>query len=243
MRMKKIISAILASVMAAGICAANAFAVEDGQATYCFDKPTNIEHFQSYGSTAETGMKITHTTLDSKNGNGCIVISESLTDSPENQFGGFYIEASTLGLENFQNCTVEMSVKLCEGAEGLYESFSLYSDGMIWLTQPATSLSTTEWTTLTLAIPDGAANTRIGFTIPTYTMCNADILYIDDFAVTDANGSAITNQNDYEIKAVTSEEAVSKGQNILLTILLVVLILAIVGGIGLIVSNALRRFS
>lgn len=243
MRMKKIISAILASVVAAGICAANAFAVEDGQATYCFDTAANIEVFQSYGSVEETGIKLTHTVLESKNGNGCLIVSESLTDSPENKFGGFYIEASTLGLENFQNCTVELSVKLCEGAEGLYDNFALYSDGMVWLSQPVSSLSSTEWTTISLTLPDGATNTKLGFTIPTFNMCHTDILYIDDFAVTDANGNLITNQGDYEVKAIIAEETVSKGQNILLTILLVVLILAIVGGIGLIVSNALRRFS
>ena len=114
---------------------------------------------------------------------------------------------------------------------------------MIWLTQPAASLSASEWTTITLTLPEGADNNKIGFTIPTFTMCNSDILYIDDLVVTDADGNVITNQGDYEVKAVAAEETASKGQNILLTILLVVLILAIVGGIGLIVSNALRRFS
>lgn len=242
MRMKKIISAILASVVAAGICAANAFAVEDGQATYCFDNSSCIEDFISYGSVDATGMKITNTVLDSKNGNGCLVISESLTETPADKFGGFYVESATFGLENFQNCKIEMSVKLCEGAEGLYENFSLCSDGIVWLTASA-PLTTTEWTTLSLSIPDGATNSQVGFTIPTFNMCNSDILYIDDFTITDADGNTILNQGDYVVKAVTSEDAASKGQNILLTILLVVLILAIVGGIGLIVSNALRRFS
>ena len=242
MRMKKIISAILASVVAAGICAANAFAVEDGQATYCFDNSSCIEDFVSYGSVDATGMKIAYTDLDSKNGNGCLVISESLVEAPADKFGGFYVDAATLGLENFENCTAEISVKLCEGADSLYENFSLCSDGMVWLTSSA-PLSTSEWTTLTLTFPDGATNSQVGFTIPTFNICSSDILYIDDFVITDAEGNAILNQGDYVVKAVTVEETASKGQNILLTILLVVLILAIVGGIGLIVSNALRRFS
>lgn len=243
MKINKIISAVLASAVAVGICAANAFAVEDGQATYCFDNTSCISDFVSYGSVEATGMKLSQTTLDSKNGNGCIVISESMTESPEDRFGGFYVEASTFGLESFQNCKIEMSVKLCEGAEGLYDNFALYSDGMVWLTQPALSLSTTEWTTLTLVLPDGATNTKAGFTIPTFTMCNSDIVYIDDFVITDANGNTVLNQGDYIAKVITTENTASEGQNILLTILLVVLILAIVGGIGMIVSKALRRFS
>lgn len=243
MKMKKIVSAVLASIVAAGICAANAFAVEDGQATYCFDNTSCVKDFQSYGAVEATNMKLTHTTLESKNGNGCMVISESLTETPDEEFGGFYIDAATLGLENFQSCTVEMSVKLCKGAEKSYDNFSLFSDGMIWLTSTTPALSDKEWTTLSLALPEGAKNNRVGFTIPTLKACNRDVLYIDDFVVTDADGNIITNRGDYVIKAVTSENTASKGQNILLTILLVVLIIAIVGGIGLIISNALRRFS
>ncbi|MBQ7981039.1 MAG: hypothetical protein IJ305_05450 [Oscillospiraceae bacterium] len=243
MRMKKIVSAVLASVVAAGICAANAFAVEDGKATYCFDNTACVEDFVSYGSVEATNMKLTHTMLESKNGNGCLIISESLTEEPADKFGGFYIEASTLGLESFQGCTVEMSVKLCEGAENCYDNFSLFSDGIIWLSQSAASLSTTEWTTLSLVLPEGANNNKVGFTIPTFNICNSDIVYIDDFVVTDANGNTVINQGDYVIKSVTIEDAASTGQNIGMTILLVILILAIVGGIGLIVSNALRRFS
>ncbi len=242
MKMKKIISAVLASVAAAGICAASAFALEDGQATYCFDTDACISDFQSYGSVEATGMKLTHTVYESKNGNGCIVVSEAVTETPEEQYGGFYIDAATLGLENFKNCTIEMSVKLCEGAEGLTDNLAVYSDGIIYLTQPAAGLSSEQWTTITLTLPDGAANTKVGFTIPTFKVYSGDILYIDDFAVTN-DGTVVENKGDYEVKKVAAEDAASTGQSIGMTILLVILILAIVGGIGLIVSSAIRKFS
>ena len=242
MKFKKIVSAVLASVIAAGMCAANAFAVEDGQATYCFDTNACIADFQKYGSVDVTGMKLSHTDLDSKNGNGCLVVSETNAEIPEEKYGGFYIEAATLGLENFKNCTIEMSVKLCEGAEGYAENLALYSDGIIFLNQPAAELSSSQWTTITLTLPDGAANTKVGFTIPTFKIYDGDILYIDDFAVT-KDGKLIENKGDYEVKKVAAEDAASTGQSVVMTILLVVLILAIVGGIGLIVSSAIRKFT
>ncbi len=242
MRMKKIISALLASAVAVGMCAANAFALEDGQATYCFDTAACLENFQTYGSVEATGTALTHTVLESKNGNGCIVVSANASEVVSEQYGGFYIDAATLGLDSFKNCTVEMSVKLCEGAENYVENLALYSDGIIYLTQTAAGLSSEQWTTITLVLPDGAANTKVGFTIPTFQVYSGDILYIDDFAVTQ-DGTIIENKGDYEVKKVAAEDAASKGQSIGMTILLVVLILAIVGGIGLIVSSAIRKFS
>ncbi len=242
MKLKKFLSAVLASaVITAG--AASVGAAEDGQATYCFDSDISLSEWQTYGSTAETGFTVTQTTAVSKNGNGSILISETVGEEIANQFGGTYIEASALGLDSFQGCTVEMSVLLCEGAEGFYDNLSLYSDGMIWLTAPVENLNTETWTAVSLTIPENASNSKVGFTIPTYLLHKGDLVYIDDFTVTKADGTVIANRGDYVMKEVRSEEAVSKGTNIALTIALVVLILVIVGGIGFIVSSAIKKFS
>ncbi len=243
MKIRKIVSAVLASVIAAGMCAANAFAVEDGGATYCFDTADKISDFVSYGSIEETGMKLTHTNELSNNGSGCVVISENSKGDVESGYGGFYVEASRYGLENFDGCTVEMSVKLCPGATAYYDSFALYSDGSIWLSQPVVDLTSDTWATFKMVVATGSENTRVGFTIPTYKEYKGDIVYIDDFTITDADGNTIANRGDYKTKTIVPEDAPSKGTNIGLTILLVLLIFAIVGGIGIIVSSAIRRFS
>lgn len=243
MKIKKIISAVIASAVAAGMCAANAFAVEDGQATFCFDTGACIESFLPYGSVEETNTKLTNTVLESKNGNGSMVVSVDIQENIDQAYGGFYVEAETLGLDSFKGCTVEMSVKACEGQEISSDALSLYSDGIIYLSSEVPELSAKEWTTVYLAIPEGADNKKVGFTIPTFQLRSGDMVYIDDFTITQADGTVIANQGDYEIKTVVAEDAASTGQSIGMTILLVVLILAIVGGIGLIVSTALRRFS
>ncbi|MDE5992539.1 MAG: hypothetical protein K2G87_05760, partial [Oscillospiraceae bacterium] len=214
-----------------------------GEATYCFDTTAAMEDWQTYGSVAETGFKISQDVAVSKNGNGSILISETFSDDIENLFGGAYVDSSVFGLDSFQGCTVEMSVRLCEGAEKFTENLSLFSDGMIWLASTPEALSSSDWTTVTLEIPENATNTRVGFTIPTFTMHSGDILYIDDFSITDSNGSRIANRGDYYAREITPAEKVSTGKNIFLTILLVVLILVIVGGIGVIVSSMMKRFS
>ena len=136
-----------------------------------------------------------------------------------------------------------MSVMLNNGAAANIENFSLFCDGMIWLETPIIDINSNEWTEVTLTIPENAENPRAGFTIPTFGVYSGEIVYIDDFAVTTSDGTVISNVGDYKAKTVSSTETVSTGTNIILTIILVVLILAIVGGIGLIVSSAIKRFS
>lgn len=243
MKLKKFLSAALASAVITAGTAFSVSALTDGEASYCFDTNAAMAEWQTYGSVEETGLKVSQTVNASKNGNGSLLVSVNVAETPENQFGGMYIDAATLGLDSFQGCTVEMSVMLCDGAEGFYDNLSLFSDGMIWLASSPESLSTSEWTAVTLEIPQNAANNRVGFTIPTYLPHKGDIIYIDDFSVTDADGNLIANRGDHYAKEITSAETVSSGTNIILTILLVVLILVIVGGIGIIVSSAIKRFS
>lgn len=243
MKLKKLLSAAVASVLTAASAAFTVSALNDGEAAYCFDTDAALTEWQTYGSIEETGFQTSQTTLVSKNGNGSLLVSENVTEETENRFGGMYIDAATLGLDSFQGCTIEMSVLLCENAEGFYDNLSVFSDGMIWLSSSPESLSTSEWTTVSLTIPKDATNTRAGFTIPTFLMHKGDIVYIDDFSVTDPDGNLIANRGDHYAKEITSAEKVSSGTNIVLTVLLVVLILVIVGGIGLIVSSAIKRFS
>ena len=242
MKLKRIVSALLASVVTAA-SAVTVSAVSDGEATYCFDTDEHVSDWLSYGSVEQTGTKIKHTKLESQNGEGCIVVSENITGEISDQYGGYYVEAESLGLKNFSSCTVEMSVKLCEGAEEYCNNLALYSDGLIWISQSAENLSADGWTTVSMSIPSGAENGKVGFTIPTFNEYSGDIVYIDDFTITDSDGKIIANVGDYQLKKLASEDAVPTWQNIILTVLLVVLILAIIGGIGFIVSSAIRKFT
>lgn len=243
MKLKKIFAAVIAAAAILTSSSLTAVALEDGQATYCFDTAEKLSDWQTYGSTAETGFAFKQTIANSKNGEGCIVVSENADGDVSEKYGGAYISAEAFGLKNFGGCTISMSVMLKDGAAAYIENFSLYSDGMIWLETPVANINSKEWTEFTLAVPDNAENPKVGFTIPTFNKCSGEIVYIDDFAVTTSDGNVISNVGDYKAKSVSSTETVSKGTNIVLTIVLVVLILAIVGGIGLIVSSAIKRFS
>lgn len=243
MKLKNFFAAITAAAAILTSSSLTALALEDGQATYCFDTADKLSDWQTYGSTAETGFSFKHTTVNSKNGEGCIVVSEDFTKEVSETYGGAYISSEAFGLPNFGGCTISMSVLLNGAAINNIENFSLYSDGMIWLETSVVEINSKEWTEVTLKVPDNAENPRAGFTIPTFSAYSGDIVYIDDFAITTSDGTVIENAGDYKAKTISSTETVSKGTNIILTIVLVLLILAIVGGIGLIVSSAIKRFS
>lgn len=243
MKLKKILMSLIAAAAIVSTTAATVSAVYDGEATYCFDNDSRLSDLETYGSVTETGFKITQTTNQAKNGNGCIVISENISDEVSDKSGGVYVEAGSVGIDSFDGCTITMSVLACEGAEKICDSFSLFSDGMLWLNASASDLSTTEWKDITLVIPEGAKNDRVGFTIPTFSKYMGDLIYIDDFTITLPDGNVVANVGDYQPKTVTEAETVSKGVNIALIIVLVVLVLAIVGGIGFLISTAMKRFS
>lgn len=243
MKLKKFFAAFTAAAAILASSSITAFALEDGQATYCFDTADKLSDWQTYGSAAETGFTFKQTDSNSKNGDGCIVVSENVSGEVSDTYGGAFVSAEALGLQNFGGCTISMSVMLSDGAANNIENFSLYSDGMIWLETPVVSVNSTTWTEVTLTVPENAENPRAGFTIPTFGAYSGDIVYIDDFAVTTSDGTVIANVGDYKAKTVSSTETVSSGTNIVLTIVLVVLILAIVGGIGIIVSSVIKRFA
>lgn len=243
MKLKKILASFIASAAIVSSASLNALAIGDGEATYCFDNANRIADWETYGSAAETGLTFTPVSGVSQNGNGSLLVSENVTGEIESTFGGAFISADKIGLENFEGCTITMSVLLCEGAENAVDQFSLYSDGIIWVQSKPIGINTTTWTDVSLILPENTDNTKIGFTIPTYSQYSGDILYIDDLTVTRADGTVIANVGDHQQKTMTAENTVSTGTNIALTILLVVLILAIVGGIGLIVSAIVKKFA
>lgn len=244
MKLKKILTSLVAAAAVISTVSMTSLAVYDGEATYCFDNDSKLSEWQTYGSTAKVNFKMTHTTDQASNGNGCIVISESLKESLSDEtFGGVYITADSLGIDSFGGCIISMSVLAQQGKENACENLSVFSDGMLWVNSYAPALSSTTWTTVTLAVPEGADNYRAGFTIPTFNMFTGELVYIDDFTVTLPDGKIISNVGDYQPKTINENNTVSTGTNIALIILLVVLVLAIIGAIGFIISNALKRFS
>ena len=241
MKFKKIVSALLASVTALSmtICANAA----DGDATFCFDNDTALSNWQTYGSVEQTGLKMDIAVDVKENGDGSLRISENITkEIPEDEkFGGMFITADAVGLESFNGCTMQASVYFNPDAAEVTDRFTLYSDGVIWLTSELSD-ENTGWAKVALAVPGNADNNSFGFTIPVYDSYSGPVCYVDNVIIYDADGNAVANLGDSKTSAESIEVSVGTVGRVLLIILLAVLVVGIIAGIGFVISLLLKKF-
>ena len=171
--------------------------------------------------------------------------SENITSdiSEDQQFGGVYFTAESLGLEDFKGCTVRMSVLFDENAADAVSDFTVFSDGVVWITSGISDENSGRWSKVSLTVPENASNTKIGFTIPVYSQYSGAVAYVDNVVVYKADGTAIENQGDYSLTSDGITVSIGTGGRIGLVIVLVILIFAIIGGIGFVVSTCLKRFT
>lgn len=242
MKITKIIAAAAASVMALSAAAFSAFAADE--ATFCFDNDTSLSMLQSYGSTTETGFTASIDEQTKASGNGSLKLSENVSESiaDDNRFGGLYFEASSVGLDSFAGCTVSMKVLFDKDAAKLAQSFSIFSDGIVWMTNELSNEQAGKWTDVAITVPGNADNTRIGFAIPIFEGYSGAVAYIDDLTITNADGTVVANIGDQQ-EASQITVSISKGPRILLIVLVCVLLVGVVACVGFIISKFQNKFT
>ena len=242
MKITKIIAAAAASVMALSAVAFSAFAADE--ATFCFDNDTSLSMFQSYGSTAETGFTASIDEQTKVNGNGSLRLSENVTESiaDDNRFGGLYFDSTSIGLDSFAGCTVSMKVLFDKDAAKLAQSFTVFSDGIVWMNTDLSNENAGKWADVAIAIPGNADNTRLGFSIPIFESYNGTVAYIDDLTVTTADGTVVANIGDQQ-EASQITVSISKGPRIILIVLVCVILVGVVACVGFVISKFQNKFT
>lgn len=242
MQIKKIIAAAAASIAALSAIAFTAFA--DEYATFCFDTDASISMFQSYGSTAEAGFSASIDEQTKNDGSGSLMLSENVTEpiAAENRFGGLYLEASSFELDSFAGCTVTMKVMFDKEAAKLSNNFSVFTDGIVWMTYDVSNQQAGQWVDVALTVPDNAQNTRIGFSIPVFELYNGTVAYVDDLTITKPDGTAVANIGDQK-ESSKIEVSIGQTSRIILLIVVCVIIIAVIAGVGFIISKFQNRFT
>ena len=241
MKIKKILSAVMAAVVksAVPLCVNAA----EGDAAFCFDNDSAVSMWQTYGAVEETGFKYEIASDIKESGNGSLKLSQKITGEipAELQSGGLFVSADALGLDSFAGCTMQASVYFDPNAAEVTDKLTMYSDGIIWITSEVSD-ENTGWTTISLTIPENAANISMGFTLPTYKEYDGTVCYIDNVNIYKADGTVVENFGDYEESAENIEVSIGTVGRILLIILLAVLVVGIIAGIGFVVSKLLKKF-
>lgn len=247
--MKKIISALAAAVMLAAFPAINAAAEEteaaaEQDATFCFDTDSSLALLENYGSIKETGLALSISSDNKESGDGSLCIYENITEEipADQQFGGVYFTAETLGMEDFKGCTVQMSVLFDEAAKDVADKFTVYSDGIVWTTAEISADTAGRWTKVALTVPENAANDKLGFTIPVYGEYTGNVAYVDNIIVYNPDGTIAANVGDYQLTSAGLNVPASLGARIAMIVGGVLLIVAAIGGVGFVVTKLMRKF-
>ena len=244
MKMKRVFAVIIAAV---SMFSLNTFAVAAAldDATYCFDTAEKLSDWQLTEESSAVNLKISIDTLTAEDGAGSLAIYESFKEEPPSSSTGIYVDSKTFGLENFAGYSMEISYKFNPDFEGSAENLSIFSDGIVWVQTSIMPNDIKEFQKAKVTVPENAANTRFGITIPTLIPATGTIVYIDNVVIYDAEGTAIANVGDYKISEENEADKYKQTgtlTTVIYVILLVVIILLVVGGIAYMVLTLRKRF-
>lgn len=242
MKITKIIAAAAACAMALSAAAFSAFA--DNEATFCFDSDSSLSTFQGYGSTEETGFTASIDEQTKVSGNGSLKLSENVTESiaDDNRYGGLYFESSSVGLDSFAGCTISMKIFLDKDAAKLMQSFTIFSDGIVWMSSDLGNENAGKWADIAITVPGNADNTKFGFSIPVFESYSGTVAYIDDLTVTKSDGTTVANIGDFQ-ETSQVEVSISKGPRIILIVLVCLLLVGVVACVGFVISKFQNKFT
>lgn len=244
---KKIFSIFLAAAavlsMAAGVLAADeteartAAAPKDA-ATFTFDTDACMKYIHAFGSAADTNLQYTLEDAGAVSGR-CLKISEGFTQEISNQYGGIYFSAADFGLKDFSGYTMTVKAKVTPAAAKKTSNLVLFSDGVTWVSQNFSTGSSGSWITASVSVPADSANDKLGISIPITEAFTGDVVFLDDITIADNYGKVIANIGDVDTSLA---KAPNTFVSVLTKILLVLLIVAVVGGIALVVLKMIRRY-
>lgn len=242
MKINKIIAAAAAAVMAMSAAAFSVFA--DDNATFCFDTDSSLSMLQTYGAVEETGFKASIDNQVKVGGNGSLKLSEEVgaAVSDDNQSGGIYIDSSAFGLDSFADCTVSMKVMFDKEAAKLAPSFTIFTDGIVWMSCEVNSEQAGNWTDVVISVPGNADNTRVGFLIPVFETYSGAVAYVDDITITKADGTTIANVGDQK-ESENIVVSITKGPRIILLIVVCLILVGVVAGAGFVISKFQNKFT
>lgn len=241
--MKKILSVILAAAsvftMSTAVFAETAKPKTTEAATVTFDTDVSLDYIHTFGNAEETNLTCTLSDTEAISGR-CLELRESFTGSIGNQYGGFYIEASDLGLSSFAGYTMNVNIKATSDAAKATDMLLVFSDGSQWVSEDfLLEPNMGKWTSAKVSVPADKNNTKMGISIPITSDFDGRVALIDNITITDNYGKAIANIGDVDTSLA---EAPNTFVSVITTILFIILILAVLAGVALVVVKALKRY-
>ncbi|MCM1577365.1 MAG: hypothetical protein NC078_01025 [Ruminococcus sp.] len=244
---KKILSLFLAAAavlsmtsvaLAADETEARTAAAPSDAATFTFDTDTCMSFIHPFGNASDTNLVYALEDAGAVSGR-CLKLSEDFSGDISNQYGGIYFQASDMGLENFAGYTMTVRIKIDSKAAKETQSMVLFSDGVSWNSKNVPTDTANSWLTAAVSVPADTANDKLGISIPITSAYSGNVLYLDNIIISDNYGNAVANIGDVDTSLAEAPNAVA---SVLTTILFILLILVVIGGIVFVVLKMIRRY-
>lgn len=241
--MKKILSLILAAasafMMGTAVFAESSSEERPAAATLTFDTDEALKYIHTFGNAADTNL--TYELFDAEAISGrCLKLEENFTSDISNQYGGIYFDAADFGLDSFTGYTMTVSLKLDSSVAKATDILLIFSDGEQWISQNLiTEGNTGKWISGSVSVPVTNNNTKLGISIPITTAYNGRVCLVDNVVITDNYGNAIANIGDIDTSLAQAPNTVT---SVLTTILFILVIIAVILGVGFVVLRIIRRY-
>ena len=242
MHMKKILSVILAAAavftMGTAVFAEAEKTDSANTATISFDTQKALDYVHAFGNHEQSGLVMEISDEETVSGKA-LAMSESFKGTLDNRYGGFYLDAADFGLDSFAGHTITMSVCVTKAASKATTKLEAFSDGSQWASVPVLSSPSDTWSKVSVTVAANTANTKAGLSIPITEEFTGTVCYVDNIVITDNYGKTVANIGDIDNSLYQGPSGLT---SVLTTILFIVLIIAVVGGIVIFVRKVVRTY-
>ena len=237
--MKKILSVLIAAAAAFTMSTA-VYAENDssGAATITFDTEKSLEYIHTFGNAADAGLTMELTEKNALSGKA-LKLSESFKGTLSNRYGGFYLEASDFGLDDFSGYTFNIYINASDKAAKAVTQFEVFTDGAGWQSVNFLTTNPGSYRTASITVPANSQNTKIGISFPITEAFEGDLGMFDDITLIDNYGNTIANVGDIDNSLY---QGPSGFVTVITTILFILVVVAVIGGVAYFVVKTLRKY-
>ncbi|MGN0636937.1 MAG: hypothetical protein ACI4J0_01080 [Huintestinicola sp.] len=240
--MKKLLSVLLAAAaaftMSTAVYAEPQKTDNPGETTITFDTEKSLEYIHSFGNAADAGLTMELTDKGALSGKA-LKLSESFKGSLSNRYGGFYLDAADFGLENFGGYTFNIYINVSDKAAKATGQFEIFSDGAGWQSANFLTNSAGSYRVASISIPADSENTKVGVSFPIIQDFDGELGMFDDITIVDNYGKTIANVGDIDNSLY---QGPSGFVSVITTILFILVILAVIGGVAYFIVKTMRKY-
>lgn len=240
--MKKFLSVLLAAAAVFTMSTA-AYAEPEktdnpGEATITFDTEKSLDYIHTFGNATDAGLSLELTDKGALSGKA-LKLSESFKGNLSNRYGGIYLDAADFGLDSFAGYTFNIYINASSKASKATSQFEMFSDGSEWQTVNFLTDSAGSYRVASISIPADSNNTKVGISFPIIQDFEGDLGIFDDITIVDNYGKIIANVGDIDNSLY---QGPSGFVYVITTILFILVIIAVIGGVVYFIVKIKRKY-